>query len=125
MKPTLNFMLIASMVCLVAFLGGCATIMSGDTQKVNVMSETGSKYTAVIDGQKYSVPSIIELKRGNDDKLLHLEECPDQQVLLAKEVNPVFFVNILSGGAFGSTTDYASGSMWQYEQENLSVKCPL
>ncbi len=124
MKPVLNFMLITCMVCLVAFLGGCATILSGNTQKINVTTEPGKKYTASVDGQKFTVPAVIALTRENKDKVMTLDECPDQKVLLHKEVNPVFFVNILSGGAFGSTTDFASGSMWKYQPENVSVKCP-
>jgi len=123
MKPVLKFMLIACMVCLVAFLGGCATILSGKTQSINVTTESGKKYTASINGQKYTVPSVIELTRENKDKVLALEECPDQKVLLHKEINPVFFVNIFSG-ALGSTTDYASDSMWKYQPEHVDVKCP-
>lgn len=124
MKPVLNLMFIVSMACLVAFLGGCATILSGNTQKVNVTTEPGKKYTASVDGQKFTVPAVIELTRANQDKVLTLDECPDQKVLLHKEVNPVFFVNILSGGAFGSTTDFASGSMWKYQPENIDARCP-
>ncbi len=124
MKQTSNLMFMVCMVCMVGFLSGCATILSGNTQKVNVTTETGKKYTAMIDGQKFTVPSIIELTRENRNKVLTLEECPDQKVLLHKEINPVFFVNILSGGVFGSTTDYASGAMWKYQPENISLKCP-
>lgn len=115
---------ILCMVCVLGFLGGCATILSGDTQKINVTTEASKKYNIKIDGQKYAVPSIIELRRENKDKILTVEECPDQQVLLHKEINPVFFVNILSGGVFGSTTDYASDSMWKYQPENVNIKCP-
>lgn len=124
MKQVSGFLFIVCMVCVVGFLSGCATILSGNTQKINVTTETGKKYTALINGQKYTVPSVIELTRENKDKVLALEECPDQQVLLHKEINPVFFVNILSGGVLGSTTDYASSSMWKYEPENVNVKCP-
>ena len=124
MKQISSFLFIVCMVCVVGFLGGCASILSGKTQSVNVTTDTGKKYTALIDGQKHTVPSVIELTRENKDKVLTLEECPDQKVLLHKEINPVFFVNILSGGVFGSTTDYASGSMWKYQPENVNVKCP-
>jgi len=112
------------MVCAIGFLGGCATILSGSTQKINVSTPDGKKYTADIDGHKYNVPAVIDLTREDKDKFLTLDECPDQKILLHKEVNPVFWVNILSGGVFGSTTDYASHDMWKYEPENVSVKCP-
>ena len=111
------------MVCVVGFLSGCATVLSGSTQSINVTTETGKKYTASIDGQKYTVPSVIQLTRENKDKIMTIEECPDQKILLHKEINPVFFVNIFSG-ALGSTTDWASSSMWKYQPENVNVKCP-
>jgi hypothetical protein len=121
MKKVLSLLFI---VCLVGLLGGCATILSGKTQSINVTTDSGKKYNASINGQKYTVPAVIELTRENKDKILALDECPDQKTLLHKEINPVFFVNILSGGVFGSTTDYASDSMWKYQPENVSVKCP-
>ena len=121
MKKVLSFL---SIVCMVGLLGGCATILSGKTQSINITTDTGKKYSASIDSQKYTVPSIIVLTRENKDKILTLDECPDQKTLLHKEINPVFFVNILSGGVFGSTTDAASGAMWKYQPENVNVKCP-
>jgi len=115
----IGFIVILSLAVL-----GCATILSGKTQSINVTTDTGKKHTALINGQKYTVPAVIEITRENKDKVLILEECPDQKTLLHKEINPVFFVNILSGGVFGSTTDWASSSMWKYQPENVNVKCP-
>jgi len=39
-----------------------------------------------------------------------------------KSVDPKFFVNILSGGSFGSTTDYSTEKMWKYN-ENVVISC--
>ena len=115
--------LLLVVLSLALFLGGCATILSGDSQKVNITTEKGAKYNVAINGQKYTVPAIIDLERKNVDKIITVEECPSEQILLHKEINPVFFVNILSGGLFGSTTDYASESMWKYQPENVKIDC--
>lgn len=106
------------------FLGGCATILSGDSQKIDVKTSSGKKVPVKVNGQQYEVPSIIEIKREKEDKLIRVEDkkCQEQQVLLPKKINPVFFVNILSGGVFGSTTDYASGSMWEYD-DKVIINC--
>ncbi len=105
-------------------LGGCATILSGEKQKINITTDDPSKkYNVRIDGQPVSAPGIVEVKRENKEKILTVDECPGQQIMLQKEVNPVFFVNILSGGVFGSTTDYATDSMWKYEPSNITIKC--
>jgi uncharacterized protein YceK len=115
--------LLLVVLSLALILGGCATILSGDSQKVNITTEKGAKYNVAINGQKYTVPAIIDLERKNVDKIITVEECPSEQILLHKEINPVFFVNILSGGFFGSTTDYASESMWKYQPENVKIDC--
>lgn len=112
------------LVILSMMLGGCATILSGEKQKINITTDDPSKkYNVRIDGQPVSAPGIVEVKRENKEKILTVDECPGQEIMLQKEVNPVFFVNILSGGVFGSTTDYATDSMWKYEPSNITIKC--
>lgn len=66
-------------------------------------------------------PSIVTVKRSKKDLIVRSKNCNDQK-LLASKVNPVFFVNILSGGAFGSTTDYATDAMWKYD-DNINLNC--
>jgi uncharacterized protein YceK len=100
---------------------GCATILNGKTQKINLTSS--KPVTVEIDGQQFSAPSVATLQRSGDDKVVKVKDCNNKTVLLKSTVNPTFFVNILSGGAFGSTTDYASDSMWQYDQSNVDVDC--
>ncbi|MDQ7066826.1 MAG: hypothetical protein Q9M40_01825 [Sulfurimonas sp.] len=74
-----------------------------------------------VDGRTVQTPSIVTLDRGKDNLTVKCKDGSNQK-LLSKKINPVFFVNILSGGAFGSTTDYASGAMWQYD-ENINLEC--
>lgn len=99
---------------------GCATILDGKTQKINL--ESKKQQTVLVDGREFTSPGVIELDRNDKDAIIRVKEC-DKNVLLKKEVNPTFFVNILSGGAFGSTTDYSSNAMWQYDQTNVNVDC--
>lgn len=113
--------LIAGSILSAAFLfTGCATILSGDNQSINLQSK--KEQTVSINGQQYTSPNVISLERTDKDAVLKVKDC-EKQILLKKEINPVFFVNILSGGVFGSTTDYASDSMWQYDQTNVNVDC--
>jgi uncharacterized protein YceK len=113
----------------VAFLAatlfsGCATILSGKTQKINVTSTGKTGVEFEIDNQTFKTPAIVTVERENKDKIIKVldEECSQKQILLNKKINPVFFVNILSGGALGSTTDYLSGAMWQYD-DNVQIQC--
>jgi hypothetical protein len=119
-----KIIIIISYLCVAGMIAGCATILNGPNQKVNVTTPKGQQETAIVDGKSYTVPSVIEVRRQNKDILVANAKCPDQQALLTKSVSGTFFVNILSGGVFGSTTDYASGDMWQYDNKNVVLpKC--
>jgi len=113
-------LLIALPLVSVVMFSGCATILSGKKQAVNVTSTPNGKMVTIA-GRTVQTPSIVTLERGKDDLKLTSAECGNQK-LVSKKINPVFFVNILSGGAFGSTTDYASGAMWQYD-DNINLEC--
>ncbi|MCO5114723.1 MAG: hypothetical protein M9899_11200 [Bdellovibrionaceae bacterium] len=103
-------------------LSGCATILNEDLQNVNV-SSTAEVIKGNVDGVPFTGPGIIAVKRSKADKVVNIttEGC-QQQVLLASSVDPKFFINILTGGTFGSTTDYASEKMWKY-QDQVIVPC--
>ncbi|GAB6260167.1 adenosine deaminase [Photobacterium sp. CCB-ST2H9] len=102
---------------------GCSTILTDENQRINVVSSSDKKFTVEVDGIEQTAPGIITVKKENKDKtLLVTSEGCKQQVALNKEVEPTFFVNILSGGAFGSTTDFASEKMWRY-QDTLQINC--
>lgn len=115
-----NTLFIGSLIGASMLFSGCATILDGKTQKINLDSK--KEYKVDINGQEYTSPGIIELKRSDKDGILKIKEC-EKQMLLKKEVNPTFFVNLLSAGAFGSTTDYSTDAMWKYDQDNVKVSC--
>lgn len=102
----------------------CATILSGTKQKISVNSTGKTGVTFQLDNKTYKTPAIITVKRENEDKVIKVldEDCSQKQVLLNKKINPVFFVNLLSGGVFGSTTDYISNAMWRYD-DNVQIQC--
>lgn len=111
-------------VCIAASSAvGCSTILTDDTQKINVISSSSQKFTVDVDGVKQEAPGIIIVKKENKDKVLKFvsDKC-SQDVALNKTVEPAFFGNLLSGGVFGSTTDYATDSMWRY-QDSVQVNC--
>ena len=110
----------SSLVSVSLLFTGCATILDGNTQSVMLSSK--KKQIVKINGVEYNSPGVVNLERSDKDAIITVAEC-NKQVLLKKEINPTFFVNILSGGALGSTTDFASKSMWKYDQSNVTVDC--
>lgn len=114
----LKFMALAIMVGVT----GCATILKEDTQKVNISTSTGEQTTVTINGESHTVPGVVSVKRSKEDLVIQAGGNCTENTVATPSVEPVFWVNILSGGAFGSTTDYASEKMWKY-QDNISVSC--
>jgi uncharacterized protein YceK len=115
-------MLIGLLAVSTLLSSGCATILTEDTHKINVTTSSGEKTTVTVDGVSQSIPGVVSVKKENKDKVLLADSTECTDVNLSKEVEGVFFVNILSGGVFGSSTDYGSDKMWRY-QEAVTVPC--
>lgn len=104
-------------------LSGCSTILNDETQRINVASSNNQPIEGTINGQPFSGPGVVELKRARQDAIIFVQtEGCREQTLASSSVDPKFFINILSGGSLGSTTDFASGRMWQYES-NILINC--
>ncbi len=108
---------------LASALTGCSTILNEKTQAVNVSSSTGVEIKGTVDGMPFKAPGVVNLVRENKNKVFVTEtEGCARETVAEKSVDSKFFINILSGGAFGSTTDYSSEKMWKYN-ENVVVAC--
>lgn len=106
-------------------LSGCATILSGSSKTINVTTSDGERVEVTVRGeeelQKFTAPTTIIVQKGGD-----LIFTPDDErcvsTVAPKEIETTFWVNILTGGLFGSSTDFASGSMWNYDT-NIQLNC--
>ena len=102
---------------------GCASIINEKTQSVNVSTSTGAKVSGVVNGQAFTAPGTVPLVRENKNKIFVTDNAKcAKETVAEKTVDPIFFINILSGGPFGSTTDYSSEKMWKYS-ENVVISC--
>ncbi|MFC1747191.1 adenosine deaminase [Pseudomonadota bacterium] len=104
-------------------LSGCATILSEDVAKVNVQTTSGKQVDVTIDGAQYTAPSIVTLpKDGTSKVIVTADAACAKETYMARKIEPTFWVNVLSGGLFGSTTDSASGKMWTYD-DSVMINC--
>ena len=101
---------------------GCATILTEETHKMNVTTSNGETTTVTVDGRSQTVPGVVTVNKENKDKVLVADAANCQDVSLNKEVESAFFINVISGGVFGSSTDYGSEKMWRY-QDSATVSC--
>lgn len=103
-------------------LTSCATILNEDMQKVNISSSADS-IKGNIDGVPFQGPGVVNVKRAKSDKIINVDTPSCQkQTILTSTVDPKFFINILIGGTFGSSTDYATDKMWKY-QDQVIISC--
>ncbi len=115
-----------TLVCsgvLVTLLSGCATILNDETQPINVTASGNKEVSGTIDGQAFKTPAVVNVVREKKNKIVMVstDGCA-KETSLESTVDSKFFINILTGGVFGSSTDYGSGEMWRYS-ENVVIQC--
>lgn len=118
-----NIVLGSIVIAVASLTSGCATILSEDTHKINVSTSNGQKIDVKVDGATQQAPGVITLTKENADKVLltDADGCTGE-THLNKEIEPTFWVNILSGGVLGSSTDMGSKKMWKY-QDSVTINC--
>ena len=119
MKKILAMSVVASTLAMT----GCASILNEKTQAVNVSASNGKEIAGTVDGVQFKGPGVVNLTRENKNKvfLVTTEGCAKETVA-EKGVDGKFFINILTGGTLGSSTDYSTEKMWRYS-ENVVVSC--
>ena len=94
---------------------GCATILDGSSQPVNIDSSPHGARIYVNGVEVGTTPLSMLMKRSKSTMILAKKNgYEDQQLALQTKINNTFWVNILTGGPLGSTTDYASDAMIEY-----------
>lgn len=113
-----------AVITVLALLGsGCATILNEDYQKITVATSNNKEAKGSIDGVPFTAPTVVSVKRAQQDKIMMVESPGCQkQTVLNSNVDNKFFINILSGGTFGSSTDYGTEKMWKY-QDSITINC--
>ncbi len=114
-----NRLVLLGVTASMIFTTGCATLISGKTQTIDVQSKTEKKFK--VDGKEYTTPAKVILTRGDTDKIITVDGCEDN-VTVKSGMNGMFWGNVLIGGVVGSTTDAISGSAWSYD-DNITIDC--
>lgn len=119
MKHLLN----AALLVAVTATTGCASIFTDSSATLNLATSNGNKTTLTIDGQVFNAPGVVIVQKNGMDKMIVADSdtCKGQTVA-PRKIEVAFWANILSGGLFGSTTDYSTSKMWTYDT-NIIVNC--
>lgn len=111
------------LVIVASLSSGCASIVGSDTTIVNVLTSDGESTGVSIDGMKSEVPGVVMLRNDGNDKIIVADDdrCAKSTVVRRK-VTPEFFGNLITGGPLGSSTDFATGKMWTYN-DTVLIQC--
>lgn len=113
---------ILAVMAAVPFLTGCATIISGSNQKVNVNS-VPSGAMAKVDGNLAAVtPTVFTLERKVDHTVeISKAGYRTASVILRHTMNGATAGNILAGGIIGIGVDALSGAMYKLVPDRVDV----
>ena len=118
----MKYSCVACVLALGLALEGCATILGGSTQTLTVNSNVNGAEVYLNDMLLGKTPLLTTIKRGQEGVFkVKAEGYQTYQIAVNKKINSLFWVNILSGGSFGSSTDYATGAMYEYEPSTFMV----
>jgi hypothetical protein len=104
------------------FTTGCATIVSGTTQKLSVTTQP-SDATATVDGNMSAkTPAMFTLERKHDHTIqIKKDGFKETTVLIKRTFNGMATGNILIGGIIGGGIDAASGSTNKLVPERVDL----
>ena len=103
-------------------LTGCATIFDGDTQLLTFDSSPSGAEVYVDGVLLGTTPMSANIKRKKGGTLtVKKEGYIDRVMPMATTMNMTFIGNIVTGGAFGTTTDSATGAINKYEPGQYMV----
>lgn len=118
-----NILRLSLMTMAMMGVTSCATIINDSSQVINVSASNGKPVEGTINGIPFKGPVPVTVQRAKAplDIKTTTEGCAPNTTV-KNEISGVFWLNIISGGLFGSTTDYSSSDMWEYDQ-NVVISC--
>ncbi|GBD26442.1 hypothetical protein HRbin30_01774 [bacterium HR30] len=94
-------------------LAGCATLINGPTQKVQIVSDPPGA-VAKVAGREVTTPATLELRRNASYRVTFEKQGyePTQREI-ARRINNHVYWNVLVGGLPGMLVDLSSGACYE------------
>jgi len=114
----LVLLLLASVV-----ISGCATIMDGKKQSVSFNSIPSGADVYLNGKHLGTTPLNISIDKPTENGQLKFSKSGYKTLEMSvnKKMSSWLLGNILFGGTFGTTTDYASGALYEYDPHSIQV----
>ena len=105
-------------------LTGCASIVNGGPDTINLITSNGSSVTAQIkqndEIQQLTLPTTVTVPKSCSDITLTVLEDANvnkSNTTISSSVDPWIFGNIVFGGIIGLAIDGATGNMCTYDSD--------
>lgn len=113
---------ILTTLALTAALSGCASIVAGTSQVISINSNVQGANVMINGGTVGVTPFTGSIPRGKDTTVtVSKAGYQPQTITLSTKIEPIFFGNIIFGGLIGSTTDLATGALFEYAPSSYYV----
>jgi uncharacterized protein YceK len=108
---------------LLSLLSGCATIVHGTTQDINITTDPSGADLNVDGSEHYKSPAKITMKRKEDHMIeVAMEGYQKETVNIKSVISGAVAGNILAGGIIGWGVDAASGGQYRLVPENVDLR---
>jgi hypothetical protein len=128
MKNPLRLLTLFVVMCISHLGQGCATIVSGTSDNINITSSPASARFRVksmksdMELLSGNTPSVINLSRKNEYRVvIDLPGYKEKVVPITQEFNGWFIGNLLCGGLIGGVIDLVTGAIWTLEPTSISI----
>jgi len=113
------------MICcfILLFLAGCATVLTGFNQNVDINSNPVKARVTVNDQYKGETPLTVRLRRNKNNVVrIELDGYEPYEIVTKKGFNAVSLGNIMIGGAVGMLVDLATGGIFTVNPDLIYAK---
>jgi hypothetical protein len=104
-------------------LNGCATIMHGTTQDIDIKTDPAGADLLVDGREHFTSPATITMKRKDDHTLeISLQGYKSEKIDLKGTISAAVLGDFLAGGAIGYGIDAATGAQRRLVPESVDVR---
>lgn len=104
-------------------LSGCATIMHGTTQDIEIRTDPSNADILVDGGQHFTSPALVTMKRKDDHSVeISRQGYQKEKVEIKGDMSLAVVGDILAGGVIGYGIDAATGAQRRLVPEVVDVR---
>jgi hypothetical protein len=106
-------------------VSGCSTLFGDSQALINVRASNGQAFEGQLsDGTFLKAPGTVAFRKDGSQpvKIITNDKACASVTTVDRQIDGIFWANVISGGLLGSGTDYVSGKMWDYDT-NVIIAC--